>query len=57
MSRQHNLGPIMIREARIAVLIAKAHEAEEEAEKAKDALIRDHWLRIAEHYRALAAMT
>ena len=44
----------MIREAHIAALLAKAKEAQEQAEKATDAKNRERWRRIAETFRELA---
>ena len=46
----------MIKEARIAVLLGSAKEAEKEAEKAKDDETKVQWLRIAEGYRVLAKL-
>jgi hypothetical protein len=34
--------------------LAKAQEAEQQAEKAKDFMVRESWRRIAESYRDLA---
>ena len=34
--------------------LAKAQEAQDQADKAKDPSVRDSWLEIAESYRALA---
>ena len=35
--------------------LAKAEEAQENADKAKDAALRDNWLEIAQSYRDLAS--
>jgi hypothetical protein len=44
----------VIRKTRIATLLARAKEAEEQAARAKDPAAREQWLKIAEDYRQLA---
>jgi len=45
------------REKRKAEFLAKAMEAEQKADEAKDQSLRDKWLAVAASYRALANTT
>lgn len=47
----------MSKEQRRADYLAKAQDAEEQAAKAKDQVVKERWLKIAESYRQLAKQT
>ena len=46
----------MSKDERAEAYLAKAKEAEEQAEKAKDTVVKTTWERIAKGYRDLARM-
>jgi hypothetical protein len=50
------MGFATTKEERAAAFLAKAKEAMNHADKAKDPFERDSWLRIAADYRDLARM-
>jgi hypothetical protein len=44
----------MAKQTRQDIFLSRAREAEEQAAKAQDAIVREQWLKIAQAYRELA---